>query len=345
MKLVAVAQGHGGVLEDGLMARVVNGLGGRVGVPRMAGLNDGDGDAAVVAVVSRAGVSRPLVPSRSSATQDQLGGGLEERAAFPLMTAEKARQYQTAFEQLDTANRRVLSGTACFGMFMQSGLSKGTLKDIWDVVAGRSAELNGHQFIQCMYLIDWVKLRGPGAVVPKALPAQFPPGGTLPFDSGMSLGGTGWGQGPAAELQRQMPERAVFASGGVASNPSNPSNPSSAGKAAVAAYTGAAQFASLSVEEQSNLAEQERLAREQEERLELVEQQRKEIAARQEFYTSALADLRIAQSNSSRGLVEAEQRLEMERKACEEMEAQYEAAYEAFNEQHARVGPVLKTLV
>jgi len=247
-------------------------------------------------------------------------------------------RYQTAFEQLDTANKKVVSGTACFGMFMQSGLSKGTLKDIWDVVAGRSAELNGHQFIQCMYLIDWVKSRGPGAVVPTVLPAQFPPGDTLSFGGGVGQGGTGWGQGPAAELQRQMPDRAVFVGDGAGLNLT------SAGNANAAAYTGTSQFASLSAQEQANLAEQERLAREQEERLAQVEQQRKEIAARQQFYTSALADLRISQSNASRGLVEAEQRLEMERKACEEMEAQYEAAYEAFNEEHARVGPVLKTL-
>ena len=113
---------------------------------------------------------------------------------------------------------------------------------------------------------------------------------------------------------------------------------------AVADYTGAAQFSSLSSQEQANLAEQEQLAKQQAERLARAEQQRKEIAARQQFYTSALADLRLSQSKTSRGLIETEQRLEMERKACEEMEAQYEAAYEEFNEQHARIGPVLKTL-
>ncbi len=320
MKLVAVAQGQGGVLEDGLMARVVNGLGGRVGVPRMAGLNDGD--------------SAP-VAARSSAA-GTTNGAHAQQVEFPMMTAERARMYQTAFEQLDTGNRRMVSGTACFGTFMQSGLSKGALKDIWDVVAGQSAELNGHQFIQCMYLIDWVKARGPGAVVPKALPAQFPPGDALALGGGGEQGGGGWGLGPAAELHRQMPDKAVFVGGVV--------NSSGAEHASAAAYTVSPQFASLSAQEQANLAEQERLARQQEERLAHAEQQRKEIAARQQFYTSALADLRISQSKSSRGLVEAEQRLEMERKACEEMEAQYEAAYAAFNEEHARVGPVLKTL-
>ena len=334
MKLVSVAQGHGGVLEDGVMARIINGLGEKVGVPRMTGLNDGIGnDASAVPVVqTRSSVTSVTSVTSVSRTHD---------GVFPPMTAEKARVYQTAFDQLDSGNRQILTGTVCFGAFMQSGLSKGTLKDIWDVVAGNSGELNRHQFVQCMYLIDWVKGSGQGKPVPKQLPPQFPPvadaGGIGGVLGRAVAGGPGDIFSGGAALAVPMPGRAVFTSAADAAD-------APAVAAAQAMHTANALYPSLSAQEQENLAEQERLANAQAEQLRRAEQQRKEIAERQQFYTSALADLRLSQSKSSRGLVEAEQRLEMERKACAEMEAQYEAAYEEFNDQHARIGPVLKTL-
>jgi len=325
MKLVAVAQAQGGVLDDAVMARIVNGLGEKVGVPRMAGMNDGE-DVGVVGVgkKDRAATHASSFPASSSSSE------------FPPMTAEKARVYQTAFDQLDGGSRQVLTGAACFGAFMQSGLSKKELKEIWDVVAGNAGELNRHQFVQAMYLIDWVKMSS--KTVPRSLPAQFPPvasdaGGAGVIGRAAARGGGDIFSVGGLAAAAAMPEKAVFT--GQQSDQSHQSHH---------AYTAHGVYASLSAGEQENLAEQERLANERAEQLRRAEQQRKEIAERQQFYTSALADLRLSQSKSSRGLVEAEQRLEMEKRAAADMEAQYEKAYEEFNEQHARIGPVLKEL-
>ena len=50
-----------------------------------------------------------------------------------------------------------LQGGDCFGAFMQWGLPKGTLKDVWGIVAGDEGFLNQHQFVQCLYLMDNAK--------------------------------------------------------------------------------------------------------------------------------------------------------------------------------------------
>ena len=43
---------------------------------------------------------------------------------------------------------------------MQWGLPKGTLKDVWGLVAGDEGFLNQHQFVQCLYLMDNAKRVG-----------------------------------------------------------------------------------------------------------------------------------------------------------------------------------------
>jgi hypothetical protein len=54
-----------------------------------------------------------------------------------------------------------VQGGDCFGAFMQWGLPKGTLKDVWAAVAGDQGYLSQQQFVQCLYLMDnakWVSL-------------------------------------------------------------------------------------------------------------------------------------------------------------------------------------------
>ena len=51
----------------------------------------------------------------------------------------------------------MLQGGECFGLFMQSGLPKHVLKDVWAVVAGDEGRLNLAQFLGCMYLLDQAK--------------------------------------------------------------------------------------------------------------------------------------------------------------------------------------------
>ena len=54
-------------------------------------------------------------------------------------------------------------------MFILSGLDKGLLKRMWDMVAGNAGALNAEQFFKCMYIMDGCR-RG------AQLPAVLPPG-------------------------------------------------------------------------------------------------------------------------------------------------------------------------
>ena len=53
-----------------------------------------------------------------------------------------------------------VQGGDCFGAFMQWGLPKGTLKDVWATVAGDEGYLSQQQFVQCLYLMDNAKRVG-----------------------------------------------------------------------------------------------------------------------------------------------------------------------------------------
>jgi hypothetical protein len=66
-----------------------------------------------------------------------------------------------------------LQGSDCFGFFMQWGLGKAVLKDVWDVVAGDEGRLSQGQFLSCLYLMDLAKR---GVAPPRSLPpGPFPP--------------------------------------------------------------------------------------------------------------------------------------------------------------------------
>ena len=66
-----------------------------------------------------------------------------------------------------------LQGGECFGYFMQWGLPKAALKDIWELVAGDEGRLTQRQFISCIYLMELAKKGAP--LPPRLPPGPFPP--------------------------------------------------------------------------------------------------------------------------------------------------------------------------
>ena len=50
-----------------------------------------------------------------------------------------------------TAGARAAQGSECFAFFLQSGLGKGVLKDVWAAVAGDEGRLSQPQFVACLY--------------------------------------------------------------------------------------------------------------------------------------------------------------------------------------------------
>ncbi len=84
---------------------------------------------------------------------------------------------------------RPAQGGECFAFFLQSGLGKGVLKDVWAAVAGDEGRLSAPQFLACLYLMDLAR-RGlpPPPRAPPAGPA-FPPiaGGSRPGSAQLNL--------------------------------------------------------------------------------------------------------------------------------------------------------------
>jgi hypothetical protein len=350
MKLVSLAQLNGGVLDDQQALRLVNGLAGPVPLPRLQGM-----------AVPR-GIDLPaqlLPPGTPGAASAAPGAGMPQRppppspaatqpsparpapappaspppaagAVFPPLSGEQAAAYQTAFSQLDTDRDGFVQGTDCFGAFMQSGLPKAALKQIWDLVAGDEPRLNRHQFVQALYLIDLAKRGMP-------IPAALPPG---PFPPVAGSGSLGAMQGAPADIYSaslsipDMVPRAVYQPQSVAPQPFASQVPPLP-RDRVTALDAADQLrlegereAALAAEAEQRKADEERAA----------------AAAKKQFFTTSLADMRLVQSKVNRAVVEAQQRCEMERTAADQMEADYNRAYAEFSMKHAQSAPLVEQL-
>jgi len=103
-------------------------------------------------------------------------------------------------------------------------------------------------------------------------------------------------------------------------------------------------LAGLTTLEVSQLDLERNNAEKKEEDYRRLEEEKAAAIAKREFFTSALAELRMSESRISRALVEAEQRAEMEKQECIQIESQYDQAYAEYSSQHARIGPLLQTL-
>lgn len=314
MKLVSAAQQHQGVLDEKTASVIVNGLAGPVPPPKMEGMPIPESMAGAGEVGS----------SHIRSSRQKVSG------SYPLLAKEKAIAYQTAFDHLDLDKDGYVKGSECFEAFMRSGLSKSDLKKIWDVVAGNDGALNRHQFIQSMYLIDCTKANHP-------IPAVLPPGNFPPVEGGIDVQkmlDASQKDIYTNSLDIKVPPKAEFVASGVTSHYTSILTPAPK----------SSEIQNLTSSEQAQLEKERKLAEQKENDLKRIEDERAAIASRLGFFTQALAELRMSESKISRGLVEAEQRIEMERRECSEMEQQYDAAYAEFNTKHAQIGPVLKTL-
>ena len=67
-------------------------------------------------------------------------------------------------QHVDQCAPNLLQGQDCFGAFMAWGLPKEVLREIWALVAGSQGQLDKHQFVSALYLMDSVKKVGKGGV-------------------------------------------------------------------------------------------------------------------------------------------------------------------------------------
>ena len=327
-------QANNGVLDDQQAMRTINGLSGPTPPPRLMGL---DLPASMVGMppltTSTAAAPPAAQPTRPAPAPPP--GAFGSTPEYPVLSPDKASSYQTAFEQLDGDHDGLVQGVDCFPALMRSGLPKDILKSIWDVVAGDEGHLNNHQFVQCLYLVDCAKM---GIPVPPVLPSgQFPP-----TQSGLGLHSMVGRSQQHQDIYTSgqlgvapMLDRAVYMPGSI---------PAVAFQSQVPPAPTAAQASGLAAAEAARLHEEREEALRQEQQRQRAEEERVAAAARREFYTQALANLRLAQSKVARTLNEAQQRLEMEQREAEGMENQYNSAYEAFSTEHARAAPLLEAL-
>eukprot|EP00878_Enallax_costatus_P014044 GHUV01014686.1.p1 GENE.GHUV01014686.1~~GHUV01014686.1.p1 ORF type:complete len:952 (+),score=416.02 GHUV01014686.1:1010-3865(+) len=138
-------------------------------------------------------------------------GGVAGLPGFPPVTPADMQRYQAAFLQTDTDRDGLVKGSECFPMFMLSGLDKGMLKRMWDMVAGNAGALNAEQFFKCMYIMDGCRR---GAQLPAVLPPGIWPQVTMP---GAAAGYTGTQSLPGSA--RVSASGAVSAAGAAAAGP------------------------------------------------------------------------------------------------------------------------------
>lgn len=325
-------QANNGALDDQQAMRTINGLSGPTPPPRLMGLELPSGMAGMPTPSPVATAAPPTtLPTRPAPAPPP--GAFGAVPDYPPLLPDKASSYQTAFEQLDGDHDGYVQGVDCFPALMRSGLPKDTLKSIWDVVAGDEAQLNRHQFVQCLYLVDCAKI---GIPVPSVLPpGQFPPSqGSFGLQSMVGRSQQDIYQSGQLGVA-PMPERAVYIPGAV---------PAVAFQSQIPPAPTSAQASGLAAAEAARLHQEREEALRQEQQRQRAEEERVAAAARREYYTQALASLRLAQSKVARTLNEAQQRLEMEQREAEGMENQYNSAYEAFSSEHARAAPLLEAL-
>lgn len=61
------------------------------------------------------------------------------------------------FASTDADRDGVVKGSECFPVFIQSGLDKGVLKQMWDIVAGSSGEAAAARWVRLL-LHGWVEV-------------------------------------------------------------------------------------------------------------------------------------------------------------------------------------------
>lgn len=213
---------------------------------------------------------------------------------------------------------------------MQSGLSKGVLKQIWDLVAGHDSRLNRHQWVQALYLIDLCKRGMP-------MPLALPPGPFPPVAGAVNIGGMMGAPSDIYSATLVIPDmlpRQAYHPQPVAPLPfasQVPGLPSD-------------RVAALDAAERMRLEGEREAALKQEAEQRKAEEERAAATAKREFFTRTLGDLRLTQSKVTRAVVEAQQRCEMERAAADQMEADYSRAYAEFSAKHAQSAPLVQQL-
>ncbi|DBB00571.1 TPA: hypothetical protein ACH3X3_002269 [Trebouxia sp. C0006] len=318
LRLISLAQRSGGTLQEAQARSLLIGVGPQVPPPQMAGL-----ETKVIASINSSWTHNP-------------GGNIQAQqpeSSFPAMQPADAVRYQSMFQQMDNNRDGYVQGGDCFGAFMQWGLPKGTLKDVWAAVAGDQGYLSQQQFVQCLYLMDNAKRGIPpppkvptGAFPPMAAAAPTPQGGPRP-------------SAPQAPTQDNNQPFDVFSQ-----DMAFPGLPGAAKHqpSKAAAYESKVPELDTGMLTSLPAAQQARLTAERDSVAQLDQQVYKTQVdneasrAKEAFYQQALQDLTLFKSKTNAALLQAAERSEKLESEATAMEGQYASAYAGARETYSQ---------
>ncbi|CAL8470940.1 g10482 [Coccomyxa elongata] len=323
LRLVSLAQRSGGTLPEAQARSLLVGIGPAVPPPTMAGLAVPRQTVTQQTWQSAPQIpgARPAVPAADSAT-----------AAFPPMPAVDAQRYRDTFMRLDTNQDGYVEGGDCAGFFLQWGLPKEVLRDIWEVVAGDEGRLSQSHFLGCLYFMDLAKR---GVPPPRVLPpGPFPPiaSSSAPSDTGSSFS------------LSSMQQEDVFSR-----EPSLPQIPSKVHYSApsVPAYASRVpqmDVSSLNSVERSRVQVDQKQAEDLDRQLYQAQVEGQTAKQKEALYKAALQDLTLFKSRTSAALLQAQERADKEMADANAMQARYEAAWAGAEATHAQGRELLDSL-
>lgn len=307
MRLVSAAQRGGGKLSESEARSILIGLGPALPPPTMAGL-----EGLKTAVPQ-------ILPEAQAAPQVQAQVAQQTDAGFPPMTGDDVQRYQGIFAKLDSDRDGYVLGQDCFGAFMEWGLPKEVLREVWALVAGNQGQLDKHQFVSALYLMDSVKK---GMRLPQSLPSKnFPPlSADLGADVTVSDILAGHAQGQDV-FSRQI---------AVPPLPSKARYVGPSGAVEAASRVPPADEAALAGLEYSD---RQRLMKERSEAAGLDRGHAKaqsdvEAAKRQQaFFQQHLQELTIFKAKTSAALLQAEEWASREKREAESLQQRYDSTY------------------
>ncbi len=249
----------------------------------------------------------------------------------PGMSAQELARFRQAFAQLDTDRDGFVAGAECFPVFMKSGLDKGVLKSIWDLVAGNEGALNEQQFVMSQHLIM-------GSLKGQPLPTSLPQMGgsrrpslqqqqqqqeSPPPPSMAGPGGAMQQVPPPQQQQLQMP--------GALPQVTRMSPPT------MAANNGGFQYASsvpappaalamntVSADEQRRLEEAQERARKAEEEKQRAAAEAQQAQQAADLYRSAMQELVIFKSRADTELIQLGAQANVQKTELERAKRQYD---------------------
>lgn len=311
LRLISLAQRSGGQLQEAQARSVLIGVGPQVPPPQMTGL-----ETKVPASINSSWTHSPAGPSQQA----------QPESNFPPMQQADAIRYQSMFQQMDNDRDGFVQGGDCFGAFMQWGLPKGTLKDVWAAVAGDEGFLSQQQFVQCLYLMDNAKRGIPPP--PKVPSGPFPPMASASASTPQAA------QRPSAPpptpTQSSNEPFDVFSQDmafPTLPGPAEHQPTKAADYQAKVPEIDAAGLAGLPAAQRTRLQTERDAALQMDQQLHKNQTSNEANQAKEVFFQKALQDLILFKSKTNAALLQAAERSEKLESEASAMEGQYASAY------------------